>query len=167
MMHMATVTNIVIAGVGGQGVILASDLLSEAAFIAGLDVKKAEVHGMSQRGGSVNSDIRFGQQVWSPMIPDGTADFLLVLEPTQGDPNRHRLSPSGTEIVPAVMDGVQLPHPRTLNVAMLGVLSRHLDLPMDVWTAAMNALIPARILDMNHTAFATGRSIGERTSGHA
>jgi indolepyruvate ferredoxin oxidoreductase beta subunit len=70
------VTNVVVAGLGGQGVIKASDILADVAFRAGLDVKKAEVHGMSQRGGSVSTDVRFGAKVLSPMVPGGEADFL-------------------------------------------------------------------------------------------
>ena len=87
------VTSIVIAGLGGQGVLKASDIVAEAAFRAGFDVKKAEVHGMSQRGGSVTSDVRFGGQVLSPMAPAGEADFLVVLAPDQVEPNRNRLRP--------------------------------------------------------------------------
>jgi indolepyruvate ferredoxin oxidoreductase, beta subunit len=64
-------TNILIAGVGGQGILLASEILSEALMLAGFDVKKNEIHGMSQRGGSVVSHIRFGAKVYSPIIPDG------------------------------------------------------------------------------------------------
>ena len=60
------VINIVVAGLGGQGVLKASDILTEAAFAAGWDVKKADVHGMSQRGGSVRSDVRFGPRVYQP-----------------------------------------------------------------------------------------------------
>ncbi|MGC9327029.1 MAG: 2-oxoacid:acceptor oxidoreductase family protein, partial [Candidatus Hinthialibacter sp.] len=89
------VTNVVIAGLGGQGVLKASDILADAAFRAGCDVKKAEVHGMSQRGGSVNSDVRFGERVLSPMIPDGEADFLVVLSEDQVENNRSRLRPGG------------------------------------------------------------------------
>ncbi len=63
---MTKVTNIVIAGLGGQGVLKASDIVAEAAFRAGLDVKKSEVHGMSQRGGSVTSDVRFGEKSLQP-----------------------------------------------------------------------------------------------------
>jgi len=76
---MKPVTNVIIAGVGGQGVVKASDILTEAVFRAGFDVKKSEIHGMSQRGGSVASDIRFGEQVLSPMVPPGEADFILVM----------------------------------------------------------------------------------------
>ena len=61
-------TNVVIAGLGGQGVIKASDILADVARRAGLDVKKSEVHGMSQRGGGVRSDVRFGAAVLSPMV---------------------------------------------------------------------------------------------------
>jgi indolepyruvate ferredoxin oxidoreductase beta subunit len=76
-------TNVVIAGLGGQGVLKASDILADVAFSAGLDVKKSELHGMSQRGGSVSSDVRFGERVFSPMVPEGEADFLLVLRRTR------------------------------------------------------------------------------------
>jgi hypothetical protein len=69
-------TNVVIAGLGGQGVIKASDILADAAFSTGIDVKKSEIHGMSQRGGSVASDVRFGERVFSPMVTEGEADFL-------------------------------------------------------------------------------------------
>lgn len=77
-------TNILIVGVGGQGVILASELLSEAAMQAGMDVKKSEVHGMSQRGGVVSSHVRFGPKVHSPLIPSGAADVVLAFEAAEG-----------------------------------------------------------------------------------
>lgn len=77
-------TNILIVGVGGQGVILASELLSEAAMQAGFDVKKSEVHGMSQRGGVVTSHVRFGPKVHSPLIPAGSADVVLAFEAAEG-----------------------------------------------------------------------------------
>ena len=68
---MDRVTNIVVAGLGGQGALKASDIVADAAVRTGLDVKKSEVHGMSQRGGSVSSDVRFGPRVFSPMVPPG------------------------------------------------------------------------------------------------
>jgi indolepyruvate ferredoxin oxidoreductase beta subunit len=76
---MAT-TNVLIVGVGGQGVLLAGTLLSKIALDAGLDVKQSEVHGMSQRGGSVSSHVRFGERVYSSLIEDGTVDVLLAFE---------------------------------------------------------------------------------------
>ena len=81
---MSKPTNVVIAGLGGQGVIKASDILADVAFSAGLDVKKSEMHGMSQRGGSVSSDVRFGERVFSPMVPEGEADFLVVISAGSG-----------------------------------------------------------------------------------
>ncbi len=74
------VTNILMAGVGGQGTLLASEILSEVLMQAGYDVKKAEVHGMAQRGGSVVSHVRFGKKVYSPIIPEGDADVLFGFE---------------------------------------------------------------------------------------
>ena len=77
---MDTVTNILMAGVGGQGVILASEIVSEAMMKAGFDVKKSEVHGMAQRGGSVTTHVRFGKKVYSPLIKDGEVDILFSFE---------------------------------------------------------------------------------------
>ena len=74
------VTNVLIVGVGGQGVLLASEILCEVAKVLGLDAKKSEVHGMSQRGGVVTSHVRFGKKVHSPLIPDGEADVILAFE---------------------------------------------------------------------------------------
>jgi len=75
--------SIVFAGVGGQGVILASDLLAEVALIHGIDVKKAEVHGMAQRGGSVISYVKFGDKVLSPIVEKKSADVLCSFEPLE------------------------------------------------------------------------------------
>lgn len=73
-------TNILICGVGGQGIILASKLLADAALNAGYDAKQSEVHGMSQRGGSVVSYVRFGKEIHSPLINYGEADFIIAFE---------------------------------------------------------------------------------------
>lgn len=88
-------TNILLAGVGGQGVILASNLLSQVALEAGYDVKQSEVHGMAQRGGSVVSHFRFGQKVYSPLFTAGTADILLSFEPLEALRYAHWLRPEG------------------------------------------------------------------------
>lgn len=74
------ITNILLVGVGGQGILLASEILSEAAMLAGFDVKKSEIHGMSQRGGSVVSHVRFGAEVFSPIVPEGEGDILFGFE---------------------------------------------------------------------------------------
>lgn len=75
-----SVTNVLMAGVGGQGVLVASQALAFVAVAKGFDVKKSDVHGMAQRGGSVISHVRFGEKVYSPLIPDGEADILLATE---------------------------------------------------------------------------------------
>lgn len=72
--------NIFIAGVGGQGILLAGELLCLAVMECGHDAKKSEVHGMAQRGGSVTSHVRFGPKVFSPLIPEGEADILMAFE---------------------------------------------------------------------------------------
>jgi indolepyruvate ferredoxin oxidoreductase beta subunit len=77
---MSKTVNIMLAGVGGQGVLLASEVISKAALDEGYDVKKSEVHGMAQRGGSVVSNVRFGEKVYSPLIAEGEADILLAFE---------------------------------------------------------------------------------------
>jgi indolepyruvate ferredoxin oxidoreductase beta subunit len=77
---MPKVTNILMVGVGGQGIVLASDILAEAALVQGFDVKKSEIHGMSQRGGSVFSHVRFGDRIHSPLIPEGRAHAVYSLE---------------------------------------------------------------------------------------
>lgn len=74
------VTNILLVGVGGQGILLASEILSETFMLAGFDVKKSEIHGMSQRGGSVVSHVRYGQEVFSPLVPEGEGDILFGFE---------------------------------------------------------------------------------------
>jgi indolepyruvate ferredoxin oxidoreductase beta subunit len=77
---VSTVTNILLVGVGGQGILLASEILAEAFMLAGFDVKKSEIHGMSQRGGSVVSHVRFGKEVFSPVVPEGEGDILFGFE---------------------------------------------------------------------------------------
>ena len=92
---MKNSANVLICGVGGQGVLLFSDVLSAAALQSGMDVKKSEVHGMAQRGGSVTSHVRFAPRVYSPLIEEGTADFLVAFEELEALRYLHFLSPKG------------------------------------------------------------------------
>ncbi len=154
------VVNVVVAGLGGQGAIKASDILADVAFRAGKDVKKAEVHGMSQRGGSVTSDVRFGAHVESPMIPTGEADFLLVLAPSEVEVTRPLLKKEGVLIPPDLVDEATLPNRRSLNVALLGALSRHLEFPEALWLEAVRAALPERLHEVNEKAFRIGRQKG-------
>lgn len=92
-------TNVFIAGVGGQGILLASEILSDVALAKGLDVKKSEVHGMAQRGGSVVSHVRFGDEVHSPVITAGEADLLISFEKMEALRWVQALAPGGKIIV--------------------------------------------------------------------
>ncbi|MFA7534564.1 MAG: indolepyruvate oxidoreductase subunit beta [Desulfuromonadales bacterium] len=185
------VTNILLAGVGGQGTLLASEVLAEALMLAGHDVKKSEIHGMSQRGGSVTSHVRFGATVFSPLIPEGEADFLFgfeLLETFRCLPmlraggaiivNDVKVIPApvamGKEVYPAdipaklaaacgdakVVDGMELARRagnlRTVNIALVGVLARRLELPAEAWRQALERQVPARFLDENLKAFDLG-----------
>ncbi len=87
--------NIVLSGVGGQGVILASKILSAVAIESGLDVKQSEVHGMSQRGGSVTSHVRIGSKVYSPLVVEGEADLVLGFELLEAERNKHWVKKDG------------------------------------------------------------------------
>ena len=156
------VTNVVVAGLGGQGVLKGSDILAEAAFRAGLDVKKSEVHGMSQRGGSVTSGVRFGREVLSPMVPAGEADYLVVLAADQVEVNAGALREGGVLITPEAIDAAALPNRRSLNVALLGVLSTHLEIDGAHWQAAVRAHLKAKLHEMNLQAFDMGRAAADR-----
>ena len=158
------VINVVIAGLGGQGVLKASDILADAALRAGWDVKKSELHGMSQRGGSVSSDVRFGPQVLSPMVPWGEANYLVVLASDQVEPNRHLLGPQGTLITPEMIPAAFLPHKKSLNIALLGRLSQYLPLTEDHWLAAIRAHLAEQLQAMNVQAFRAGRQTASGNS---
>jgi indolepyruvate ferredoxin oxidoreductase beta subunit len=153
----------VIAGLGGQGVLKASDILADVAFAAGIDVKKSELHGMSQRGGSVSSDVRFGERVFSPMVPDGSADFLVVLSADQVPVNIATLGKSGILIEPSLIDESRLPNKKSINVALLGVLSNHLQFSVDAWTQALKRNLAEKLHEANLVAFSLGRAIGQKS----
>lgn len=91
--------NVSLVGVGGQGILLTSDILAKTAVLAGLDVKKSEIHGMAQRGGSVISQVRFGERVHSPIIPDGASDLLVAFERLEALRWRHLLASGGTALI--------------------------------------------------------------------
>ncbi|KON80632.1 indolepyruvate oxidoreductase subunit beta [Azoarcus sp. PA01] len=96
---MSKVTNILVCGVGGQGVMTATEILAEAAISLGFDVKKTEVAGMSQRGGVVTSHLRFGPEVLSPQILAGDADLLIGFESAEALRWGHMLRPGGVALV--------------------------------------------------------------------
>src|SRR4030065_2305557 len=91
--------DLLVTGVGGQGVVLASDIIAETALVAGFDVKKTDTLGMAQRGGSVVSHVRLAKKVWSPLIKEGEVDLLLAFEKLEAARWGHFLRPGGGAIV--------------------------------------------------------------------
>jgi indolepyruvate ferredoxin oxidoreductase beta subunit len=87
--------NVIICGTGGQGILLASEVLCAGARAAGHDVKKSEVHGMAQRGGSVSSHVRFGEKIYSPLVEKGCSDLILAMEKMEALRWAPHLSPDG------------------------------------------------------------------------
>ncbi len=187
--------DLLVAGVGGQGVILASDIISEAALAAGYDVKKTDTLGMAQRGGSVISHVRIAPKAWSPLIKENKADILLAFEKMEAVRWSHFLRPGGIVIINkqtipplavslgnerypddaeiiALMkqrtdqmyfvDGtkrtLELGNIRTLNIYMLGCVSFFAPLiKVHTWKECIAKRMPARIRQINITAFNQGR----------
>ena len=122
-----------LAGVGGQGIILASEIISTAACLAGLDVKQSEVHGMSQRGGSVVGHVKFGTRVASPLIAEGEADVLLSFEKLEALRHINFLKPTGKVIS------------SDLEILPATVLSGAAEYPRDIWEQ-IRKIIPDALL---------------------
>ncbi len=186
--------NVVLVGVGGQGILLASEITAQAAVEAGYDVKTNEVHGMAQRGGSVIAQIRYGSEVNSPLVAPGTARVLMALEQIEALRYSDYLMPDGLAVVnqqlitPVTVsmgaatypDQVQeklekvfpklvyfkaaaiaqeLGNIRAANVALLGAMSRAMDLQPEHWEAAIRQCVKEKFVDLNLKAFDAGRSV--------
>lgn len=184
--------NILIVGVGGQGTILASQILAKTAGDNGYDVKVSEIHGMSQRGGSVTTQVRFGKKVFAPIISPGTVDAIIAFERLEALRALGWLKPGGSMIVnqqellpmPVItgntaypeeieeriragageaffLDGLTLAkeagHPRSINVVLLGKLSRGLPFPEESWLKAIEATVKPHSVETNLKAFQLGR----------
>jgi indolepyruvate ferredoxin oxidoreductase beta subunit len=150
--------NIFLAGVGGQGILLASEVIGEALLRAGYDVKKSEVHGMAQRGGAVTTHLRFGPKVYSPLIEPGAADLLIAFEKLEALRFIHFLKPDGIavvnsqEIPPAPVSAGQEPYPNRIEERLREV-SPHVYL-VDALAAAL-ALREVRAVNMVMTGAAS------------
>ncbi len=113
--------NLLFAGVGGQGILLVAELTARAAMHAGFDVKKTEVHGAAQRGGSVLSHVRFSEKVYSPLTPAGEVDILLALEKLEGLRWAHFVRKGGfivlnnEERMPAPLDVKPIEYPKNIE----------------------------------------------------
>jgi indolepyruvate ferredoxin oxidoreductase beta subunit len=172
-------TNVLVVGVGGQGVIMVSKILAQLCQEQGFQVKQSEVHGMAKRGGVVFSHVRFGEKVWSPTIPKGESDVLIALEWAEGlrwleylRPDRGVLITDTQQIVPpfACLNrkrGAAMGYSRETPAEVLGqvaagfalgVLSTALAFPVDGWRAALARLVPPKTVEVNLQAFEQGRA---------
>ena len=125
------VTNIFLSGVGGQGTILASNILGEVFLRAGYDVKKSEVHGMAQRGGDVTTHFRFGKKVYSPLIKYGDVDFLISFELLEAARYINWVKPEGKviinkqEILPPAVSLGQMAYPKDIEKTFKKYFKNH------------------------------------------
>ena len=154
--------NIFICGVGGQGILKASEMCGVAAMDAGYHVKKSEVHGMSQRGGSVESHVRFGTAVESPLIVPGTADHLVCFDADEGERMCFYLREGGVDFRPYLEQASSnIPNPRFLNTYLTGVLSLYLPIDEQVWLGALRQVM-TRAVEENEQVFLNARKAGTR-----
>ncbi|HDI45971.1 MAG TPA: pyruvate ferredoxin oxidoreductase [Candidatus Omnitrophica bacterium] len=153
--------NILFVGIGGQGILKASEIAGLAGMFAGYKVKKSEVHGMSQRGGSVESHLRIGRRIYSPLIPKGRVDFLVGFDKNEAQKARCYLKKGGLDLSEK-LDLVlkELQNFRSLNVCFLGILSCYLPVKEKYWLKAIGAEIRKEYLKSNIAAFYLGRKIG-------
>ena len=151
-------TNILFCGIGGQGVLTASEICGWAAIFEGFNVKKSEVHGMAQRGGSVESHLRFGNEVFSPLIPDGKVDFLVAFHKEEGERLKKLLDPKGVSFINALEEAQKrVRDNKYLNIFMLGKLSSFLPLKKENWLKAIEQVFHSKNLAENKTVFMKGR----------
>ena len=115
------VTSVVLLGVGGQGILLASEIMARAAMHAGFDVKTNEVHGMAQRGGSVIAQVRYGKKVYSPLIAERSGDVLASFEKVEAVRGAHYVKPGGlavianTQIIPTTVSSGLCEYPKDID----------------------------------------------------
>jgi indolepyruvate ferredoxin oxidoreductase beta subunit len=154
--------NITFGGTGGQGILKAAEICGWAAMFAGYHVKKSEVHGMAQRGGSVESHVRFGKKVFSPVVSTGGADVLVCFHPEEHDRLKVFLKAGGIDLAEYLEKAKSaIENPRHLNTFLVGVLSAHLPIAPDCWTKAIEAVFKKKYVDENLAIFLKGREMGQ------
>lgn len=178
--------DVIIVGVGGQGILVTSNVIAQAALDSGFDVKKSETHGMAQRGGSVVTHVRIGDQVDGVLIPKGEADLLIASEPVEGLRYMDYLSSEGKAIVNSepitvpgypimeairdelakqgaiILDAMDLAnqagHPLTQSIVLVGAASKYLPMNEETLKEAIKKVVSKK-LDENLAAFDLGRRI--------
>ncbi|MBN1815812.1 MAG: indolepyruvate oxidoreductase subunit beta [Sedimentisphaerales bacterium] len=154
------VCNIVFGGIGGQGILKASEICGWAALYDGRHVRKSEVHGMAQRGGSVESHLRFGKEVYSPLVEVGKADYLLCFHEEEHPRLKPFLKEGGVDLI-GYLSRVRemIENPKAINTAMVGVLASYLSIGQAAWMKALETVFPAKILELNKTIFLQARAL--------
>ena len=183
--------NIVIVGVGGQGSLLACNLMGKALMLEGYDAKVSEVHGMSQRGGAVVTYVRCGKKVYSPIVDSGQAELLVSFELLEAARWIELLAPGGTVVtntqrinpIPVITGAAEYPEnlvqkfesigakvdaidaltlaeqagsSKTVNIVMMGRLSKYFPFADETWEKALEECVPPKFLEMNRKAFRLG-----------
>ena len=152
------VYNILFCGIGGQGVLKAAEVCATAAMLDGYHVKKSEVHGMAQRGGSVESHLRFGKEVFSPLIPKGEADFLVPFYKDEALRLESFLKVNGLNLLETLKDAQkEFLNKRFINTYILGVLSKSLPITKESWIKAIEYEFESKNLTENKDIFLMGR----------
>ena len=173
---MSETKSIMIVGVVGQGTLLASHILGSALLSLGHDVKLSEVHGMSQRGGSVVTYVKYGDKVYSPVVDKGEADFILSFERLEAADQRispmpvitgaaqypdgilDKIDTMGADLlaVDALALALEAGSSKAVNVVLIGILASMMDLPREVWDKALEENVKPKFLEMNKKAFQLG-----------
>lgn len=188
------VKNILIVGVGGQGTLLASKLMGRILLDEGHDVKVSEVHGMSQRGGSVVTYVRYGSEVFSTVIDRGEADIIISFEALESARWLSYLKPGGVIItsvqeimpMPVITGAAEYPENligkindkgvktvpvpaaelatdagniRSVNLVLLGVAAKYMDIDKQKWIETIKVTVPAKTIDTNIKAFENGYNL--------
>ena len=174
--------NIMIVGVGGQGTLLTSRVLGGLAIAGGYDVKLSEVHGMAQRGGSVVTFVRYGENVAEPIVEEGQADVIIAFERLEALRYAHFLKKDGALVVndwridpmPVVIGAAQYPdhiietlkenhkeakklgNSRVFNLIVLGIAAQHMDFTKEQWYEVIEKTVPPKTVEINKKAFDVG-----------
>ena len=175
-------TTVLLCGVGGQGTILAADLLAHVALEAGTSVKVSEIHGMAQRGGAVTTVVRFGDEVSSMVCDPGTADCVVSFETTEALRNlsflavatgrasmparaRETLADRGATLIPAGELAREAGSAKSVNVVLLGALSTRLPFAVGAWERVLADRVPPKTVEANLAAFRAGRAFALPADG--
>ena len=170
---MSNATTVLLCGVGGQGTILAADLLARTALASNYDVKVSEIHGMSQRGGAVTTVVRFGTEPVATMVADhGCVDCVVSFETTEALRNLPFVREGGYLLVadedikplPVLTGKAGMPEnarekvatSTSVNVVLLGALATRLDFSEEVWKEVISKRVPPKTVEANLRAFDAG-----------